>query len=211
MPPQEHYWLDRPVAKAYQDATEWHKKHPVIEVTVEKKEGRFTGWVNYTLSRTERSFDAIDNGRWFAARQDRIHDFNIMGMYKLSDRLTLSATWVYYTGDATTFPAGKYKIDGYTANYYSSRDPFEDMSSFGSRTSPVGFYNGQSYDGYTTRNNSSPYGLFDMAGNVWQWVGDIIPGFSDRFMHGGSKDTYDMDLRVWVRNSEMRPKIERLF
>ncbi len=93
-----------------------------FEVTLEKKEGRFTGCVNYTLSRTERSFDAIDNGRWFAARQDRTHDFNIMGMYKLSDRLTLSATWVYYTGDATTFPAGKYKIDGYTANYYSNRN-----------------------------------------------------------------------------------------
>ena len=40
-----------------------------------------------------------------------------------------------------------------------------------------------------------------MAGNAWQWVGDIIPGSSDRFMHGGSKDNYDMDLRIWVRNS----------
>jgi hypothetical protein len=45
-----------------------------------------------------------------------------MGMYKLTDRLTLSASWVYYTGDATTFPAGKYRIDGYTANYYSNRN-----------------------------------------------------------------------------------------
>jgi hypothetical protein len=93
-----------------------------LEVSVEKKEGRLTGFINYTLSRTERSFDAIDNGQWFAARQDRTHDLNIMGMYKLSERLTLSATWVFYTGDATTFPAGKYKIDGYTVNYYSDRN-----------------------------------------------------------------------------------------
>jgi formylglycine-generating enzyme required for sulfatase activity len=75
------------------------------------------------------------------------------------------------------------------------------MSSFGSRTTPVGFYNGQTYGDYTTLNSASPYGLYDMAGNVWQWVGDILPGFSDRFMRGGSKDTFDMDLRVWVRNS----------
>jgi formylglycine-generating enzyme required for sulfatase activity len=87
------------------------------------------------------------------------------------------------------------------ANFYTSHDPFEDMSTFGSRTSPVGFYNGQTYDGYVTLNSVSPYELYDMAGNVWQWVGDITPGFSDRFMHGGSKGTYDMDLRIWVRNS----------
>ena len=105
--------------------------------------------------------------------------------------------------DATRpFPWGE-EITRENANFYSSRDPFEDMQSFGSRTSPVGFYNGKTYDGYVTLDSASPYGLYDMAGNVWQWVGDVHPqeGFSDRFMHGGSKDTYDMDLRIWVRNS----------
>ena len=66
---------------------------------------------------------------------------------------------------------------------------------------PGGFYNGQTYAGYLTLNSASPYGLYDMAGNVWQWVGDIIAGLRDRFLHGGSKDTDDMDLRVWARNS----------
>jgi formylglycine-generating enzyme required for sulfatase activity len=103
-------------------------------------------------------------------------------------------------GDDRPFPWG-YEIELNNANFYSSRDPFEDMSTFGSRTTPVGFYNGKTYDGYVTRNSVSPYGLYDMAGNVWQWVGDVIPRFSDRFMHGGSKGTYDMDLRIWVRNS----------
>ncbi len=87
------------------------------------------------------------------------------------------------------------------ANFYSSRDPFEDMSSFGSRTSPVGFYNGQKYGDYQTLDSASPYGLYDMAGNVWQWTGNVYKGMHYRFLRGGSKDTYDMDLRLWVRNN----------
>ena len=102
--------------------------------------------------------------------------------------------------DERPFPWGD-EILRENANFYSSRDPFEDMSSFGSRTSPVGFYNGTNYDGYQTIDSASPYGLYDMAGNVWQWTGDVYEGMHYRFMRGGSKDTYDMDLRVWVRNN----------
>jgi formylglycine-generating enzyme required for sulfatase activity len=102
--------------------------------------------------------------------------------------------------DERPFPWGE-EIQRENANFYSSRDPFEDMSSFGSRTSPVGFYNGQKYGNYQTLNSVSPYGLYDMAGNVWQWTGNVYEGIHYRFMRGGSKDTYDMDLRLWVRNN----------
>lgn len=102
--------------------------------------------------------------------------------------------------DARPFPWG-YDIASNNANFYASRDPFEDMGAFGSRTSPVGFYNVQTYDGYTTLDSASPYGLYDMAGNVWQWTGDVYEGQHYRYLRGGSKDTYDMDLRVWVRNN----------
>ena len=102
--------------------------------------------------------------------------------------------------DERPFPWGD-EIQRSNANFYSSRDPFEDMSTFGSRTSPVGFYNGQTYDGFQTVDSASPYGLYDMAGNVWQWTGDVYEGMHYRFMRGGSKDTYDMDLRIWVRNN----------
>jgi formylglycine-generating enzyme required for sulfatase activity len=75
------------------------------------------------------------------------------------------------------------------------------MSTFGSRTTPVGFYNGQAYGDYTTLKSASPYGLYDMAGNVWQWTGNVYAGQHYRYLRGGSKDTYAMDLRVWVRNN----------
>jgi formylglycine-generating enzyme required for sulfatase activity len=102
--------------------------------------------------------------------------------------------------DTRPFPWGE-EILRENANFYSSRDPFEDMSSFGSRTSPVGFYNGQKYGDYQTLDSASPYGLYDMAGNVWQWTGNVYEGMHYRFLRGGSKDTYDMDLRLWVRNN----------
>lgn len=102
--------------------------------------------------------------------------------------------------DTRPFPWGD-EIQRENANFYASRDPYEDMSSYGSRTSPVGFYNGNNYDGYATLDSASPYGLYDMAGNVWQWTGDVNEGMHYRFMRGGSKDTYEMDLRLWVRNN----------
>ena len=102
--------------------------------------------------------------------------------------------------DTRPFPWGE-EMQRENANFYSSRDPFEDMSSFGSRTSPVGFYNGEKYGDYQTLDSVSPYGLYDMAGNVWQWTGNVYEGMHYRFLRGGSKDTYDMDLRLWVRNN----------
>ena len=102
--------------------------------------------------------------------------------------------------DTRPFPWGE-EIARENANFYASRDPFEIMSSVGSRTTPVGFFNGNTYDGYITLDSASPYGLYDMAGNVWQWTGDVSEGMHYRFMRGGSKDTYDNDLRLWVRNN----------
>ncbi|MDR3653908.1 MAG: TonB-dependent receptor [Paludibacter sp.] len=93
-----------------------------LEVFLKKKYGRFNGWISYTLSRTERKFDLINNGNYYPAKQDRTHDVSIVGMYDLNKRWTFSATWVYNTGNAVTFPTGKYQIDGKTMFYYSNRN-----------------------------------------------------------------------------------------
>ncbi|RKR82116.1 outer membrane receptor for ferrienterochelin and colicin [Mucilaginibacter gracilis] len=93
-----------------------------LELLLKKKTGRLTGWLSYTLSKTQRQIDGINQDDWYNARQDRTHNLSLVGIYKLSDRWVLSANFVYYTGDAVTFPAGKYQVDGSTYYNYTSRN-----------------------------------------------------------------------------------------
>src|SRR5690606_13845125 len=99
-----------------------------IELFLKKKFGKFNGWVGYTLSKTERQFDAIDNGKWFNAKQDRTHDISLVGIYKTDSRWTFSSTFVYNTGNAITFPSGKYQLDGTTLFYYTERNGYRTPS-----------------------------------------------------------------------------------
>ncbi|NOX65573.1 MAG: TonB-dependent receptor [Chlorobi bacterium] len=95
-----------------------------IEFFFKKNIGNLTGWLSYTLSKTERKFPDINDGNPFSARQDRTHDFSITAIYKLSKWWTFSANWIYYTGDAVTFPSGKYSVDGNTLNLYTERNGY---------------------------------------------------------------------------------------
>lgn len=95
-----------------------------IEWLFRKKTGRLTGWISYTLSKTERKIDGINNDQWYNARQDRTHDIAIVGMYQLNKKWTLSANWIFYTGDAVTYPSGKYTVDNEVYFYYSERNGY---------------------------------------------------------------------------------------
>ena len=93
-----------------------------LELMLKKEYGRLNGWVSYTLSRTELNIDGINKGKWYPARQDATHDFSVVGLYNLSDSWSLSATWVYQTGNAVTFPSGKYEMDGEIRFLYTDRN-----------------------------------------------------------------------------------------
>lgn len=68
------------------------------------------------------------------------------------------------------------KIENGNADYYCSYYLFEKIAGGLGDTTPVGYYNGKTNDGYQTINSASPYGFYDMAGHVWQWTGDIYEG-----------------------------------
>lgn len=80
------------------------------EVYIEKKQGKTTGWIGYTLSWTWRDFEDINNGKRFFARYDRRHDVSLVVMHQLNKRFSLSGTWVYGTGNAVTLPSGRFVL-----------------------------------------------------------------------------------------------------
>jgi hypothetical protein len=95
-----------------------------IEFLVKKKTGKLTGWIGYTLSKTERKIEGINNNNYYPAKQDRTHDVSVVGVYQLNKQWDLSATWVFYTGNAVTFPSGKYRVNGQTVFLYTERNAY---------------------------------------------------------------------------------------
>lgn len=95
-----------------------------IELMMRKNTGRLTGWLSYTLSRTETKIPGINDGRWYDATNDRRHDFSVTAIYGLSDRWSLSGSWIFLTGQALTAPDVKYEIAGETCYYYSERNSY---------------------------------------------------------------------------------------
>lgn len=108
-----------------------------IEILLQKKTGKTTGWIGYTLSKTERRFDEVNFGRWFPFRYDRRHDISVTAVHQLSDKIDLSGTWVFGTGNFITVPTQRYQHattviqDGYTSysglflDYIKSRNNFQ--------------------------------------------------------------------------------------
>jgi hypothetical protein len=95
-----------------------------VELLLKKTSGKFTGWIGYTLSKTERKIDGISNNNWYNAKQDRTHDLSVVGMYQLTNKWSLSALFVYNTGNAVTFPSGKYNVGDNTVFYYTERNGY---------------------------------------------------------------------------------------
>ena len=95
-----------------------------MELFLKKRYGRFNGWIGYTLSRSERKIDGINNNNWYVANQDRTHDFSVVGMYDLTRKWSLSATWVYTSGAPMTFPSGRYFVDNQAIYYYEGRNQY---------------------------------------------------------------------------------------
>ena len=94
------------------------------EFYIKKKLGRFRGWVSYTLSRTENRIEGINNGEWYPAKYDKTHDISVVGVFDISRRLSLSSAFVYATGNAVTFPSGKYELNSKVIPYFTERNGY---------------------------------------------------------------------------------------
>jgi hypothetical protein len=95
-----------------------------VEIFVKKKSRTLTGWISYTLSRTESRIEGINNFSWYPMKYDKTHDVALVLVYDITKRVTASGVWTYATGNAVTFPSGKYIVDNNPVPYYTERNGY---------------------------------------------------------------------------------------
>ncbi|MES2518132.1 MAG: TonB-dependent receptor [Bacteroidota bacterium] len=110
------------------------------EFLIQKKTGKLTGWVGYTLSWIQNQFDELNFGNKFWAKYDRRHDASIVAIYHLKPNITLSSTWVYGTGNAITLPDATYRsgykiagVDQAGVAAINYRGEFRELPDYGAR------------------------------------------------------------------------------
>ena len=85
-----------------------------LELMARKNKGQLTGWVSYTLSKTEKKIEGINNNEYYRAKFDKPHNLSVVAMYERNDRWTFSANFTYASGVVTTFPNARYEFQGIT-------------------------------------------------------------------------------------------------
>ena len=124
-----------------------------LELMAHRKSGRLQGWVGYTLSWIRHQFELINKGRPFYPKYDRRHDISIVATYDYSDKIKLSATWVYGTGNYIDVPIATYRSISFDRAVirhgvdYTAKNEFR-MSAYHRLDLAAQFYN---YKGRTTR------------------------------------------------------------
>ncbi|MAR39558.1 MAG: TonB-dependent receptor [Flavobacteriales bacterium] len=138
-----------------------------VELFAKKNTGKLTGWVGYTLSKTTRYFDEINDGDPYPAKYDRRHDLSITSTYKLSDSWELSGVFVYATGNAITLPSERYIINGNVYTEYTSRNGYRMMPyhrlDFGATYTPKKekkFKSSWNFSIYNLYNRKNPYFIY---------------------------------------------------
>lgn len=137
------------------------------EFFFKKAQGKFTGWVGYTLSWTNRTFLEINNGETFPARYDRRHDASVVGTYTFNEKWTVSAVFVYGTGNAITLPIERYFFEGRVVNIYSKRNEFRmpayhraDISVTWNHKKTEKFESSFNFSVYNVYNRYNPYFIY---------------------------------------------------
>jgi hypothetical protein len=93
-----------------------------MEFMLKKVKGQFTGWLSYTLSRSERTVEGINNDEAFPTNWDKTHDFSAVASYDINDKWNISANFAYMTGRPITYPDSRYEFDGIIVPNYSNRN-----------------------------------------------------------------------------------------
>ena len=95
-----------------------------MELMLRKTTGKVNGWVSYTLSRSMRQIDDVNEGNWYRSPYDRPHNFSSLLSYEFSSKWSFSGCWVYGSGTPVTYPTGRFQIEGNYIPIYSGRNEY---------------------------------------------------------------------------------------
>jgi hypothetical protein len=133
------------------------------ELFIQKKVGKFSGWIGYTLSWTQLQFDDVNNGEVFWAKYDSRHDISLVGIYELLPGIQISGTWVYSTGNAITLPSGEYAL--ITHNPLGTSSPYYHDAFINQEGTPFDFSSYYWISDYGEKNSfrAAPYHRLDLG------------------------------------------------
>lgn len=90
-----------------------------FEMMLKKSNGKFTGWLSYTLSWSDRNFDELNNGKTYFAKYDRRHNLSVVGMYDLNEKWNFGITQIFGSGNRFTMPTSWYFVNNNPVKEYS--------------------------------------------------------------------------------------------
>jgi hypothetical protein len=139
-----------------------------VEVFLNKTQGKFHGFIGYTLSYTQRQFDDLNNGNWFYAKYDRRHDVSINLNYDILPKiLTVSVVWIYASGNTMTIPVGYYFYNGHLMTEFSDRNAYRmpayhrlDFSISWQFWKRKNFESGINFSVYNVYNRKNPFYIY---------------------------------------------------
>lgn len=144
------------------------------EFSIKKNGGRVHGQLSYTLSHTTRAFDALNKGKSFTAKYDRLHDLSVLGNVVINPRWTVSCVFVYGTGNALNLPVARYIIQENVVNEYGERNAFRmppyhrmDLAATYTVHKSDKFESSWVFSVYNVYNRRNPYYIyFETTGNL---------------------------------------------
>ncbi len=151
------------------------------EFFLRKNKGVWRGWLSYTLSKTIRQFDDINQGTPFPAKYDRLHDLSLLANYQANPRWKFSGVFVFSTGNTMTLPVARYVMQGNVVNEYEGRNnyrlaPYHRLDlSVTYLTSLTGRYRSRwIFSVYNTYSRLNPYYIyFENEGNIREYELDV--------------------------------------
>jgi hypothetical protein len=95
-----------------------------LEMMLRKTQGRLNGWISYTLSKSRRRIEDVNEGEWYRSPYDKPHNISVVGTYELTPKLAVSANWVYASGTPVTYPTGRFQVEDSYLPIYSGRNEY---------------------------------------------------------------------------------------